>query len=28
MASGRWIWRPTEQVQRPTQMSLFEGLQP
>jgi len=28
MASGPWIWRPTEQAQRPAQMSLFEGMQP
>ena len=28
MASGPWIWRPTDQAQRPAQMDLFEGLQP
>lgn len=28
MASGPWIWRPTDQAQRPAQMNLFEGLQP
>jgi hypothetical protein len=28
MASGPWIWRPTDQAQRPTQMSLFEEMQP
>ena len=28
MASGPWIWRPTDQAQRPVQMNLFEGLQP
>ncbi len=28
MASGPWIWRPTDQAQRPAQMSLFEGLHP
>ena len=28
MASGPWIWRPTDQAQRPAQMSLFEGMQP
>jgi hypothetical protein len=28
MASGPWIWRPTDQVQRPAQMSLFEEMQP
>lgn len=28
MASGPWIWRPTEAAQRPAQMTLFEGLQP
>ena len=32
MASGSWIWRPTNtieaQAQRPAQMSLFEGLEP
>ena len=27
MASGPWIWRPTDQAQRPAQMSLFEGMQ-
>ena len=26
MASGPWIWRPTDQAQRPAQMSLFEGI--
>ena len=25
MASGPWIWRPTNEVQRPAQMTLFEG---
>ena len=28
MASGPWIWRPTDQAQRPAQMSLFKGMQP
>ena len=28
MASGAWIWRPTDQAQHPAQMSLFEGLRP
>ena len=28
MASGPWIWRPSDQAQRPAQMTLFEGLQP
>ena len=28
MASGPWIWRPSNQAQRPAQMSLFEGMQP
>ena len=28
MASGPWIWRPTDQAQRPAQMSLSEGMQP
>ena len=28
MASGPWIWRPTDQALRPTQMSLFDGMQP
>jgi hypothetical protein len=28
MASGPWIWRPTDQAQRLAQMSLFEGMQP
>ncbi len=28
MASGPWIWRPTDPAQRPAQMSLFEGMQP
>ena len=28
MASGPWIWRPTDQAQRPVQMSLFDGMQP
>ena len=28
MASGPWIWRPTDQAQRPTQMSLFDEMQP
>ncbi|CAM3996170.1 hypothetical protein [Paracoccus yeei] len=25
MASGPWIWRPTDAAQRPAQMTLFEG---
>jgi hypothetical protein len=28
MASGRWIWRPTDDAQRPMQMTLFEGMLP
>ena len=28
MASGLWIWRPTETAQRPAQMTLFEGMLP
>lgn len=28
MASGPWIWRPTDQAQRPLQMDFLEGLQP
>ncbi len=28
MASGPWIWRPTDQFQRPAQMNLFEGMLP
>ena len=28
MASGPWIWRPTDAAQRPTQMTMFEGVQP
>ena len=28
MASGPWIWRPTEGREGPAQMNLFEGLQP
>ena len=28
MASGPWIWRPTDANQHPAQMSLFEGMQP
>jgi hypothetical protein len=28
MASGPWIWRPTEQDQGPAQKSLFEGMLP
>ncbi len=28
MASGPWIWRPTEGDHRPAQMNLFDGLQP
>ena len=28
MASGPWIWRPTEGPEGPAQMDLFEGLQP
>jgi hypothetical protein len=27
-ASGPWIWRPTEDAQRPAQMNFLEGLQP
>jgi len=27
MASGPWIWRPTDEAQRPAQMNLFDGLQ-
>ncbi len=27
-ASGPWIWRPTDQPQRPTQMDFLEGLKP
>jgi hypothetical protein len=27
MASGPWIWRPTDQAQRPEQMDFLEGLQ-
>jgi hypothetical protein len=28
MASGPWIWRPSEGPEGPAQMNLFEGLQP
>ena len=28
MASGPWIWRPTDESESPAQMTLFEGLQP
>tara|TARA_R110002096_G_scaffold319292_1_gene513515 strand:- start:613 stop:909 length:297 start_codon:yes stop_codon:yes gene_type:complete len=28
MASGPWIWRPTDQAQRSAQMDFLEGLQP
>ena len=28
MASGPWIWRPTDSAQRPAQMDFLEGLQP
>ena len=28
MASGPWIWRPTDAAQRPAQMDFLEGLQP
>ena len=28
MASGPWIWRPSEEPESPAQMNLFEGLQP
>ena len=28
MASGPWIWRPTDEAERPAQMTLFEGLDP
>jgi len=28
MASGPWIWRPTEGTEGPAQMSLFDGLLP
>jgi hypothetical protein len=28
MASGPWIWRPTDEPEGPAQMNLFEGLQP
>ena len=28
MASGPWIWRPTEGPESPAQMNLFEGLLP
>lgn len=27
MASGPWIWRPTDRAQRPAQMDFLEGLQ-
>ena len=28
MASGPWIWRPTDAAQRPAQMDFLEGLNP
>jgi hypothetical protein len=28
MASGPWIWRPSDQAKRPVQMDFLEGLQP
>ena len=28
MASGPWIWRPTDQAQRPAQMDFLERLKP
>jgi hypothetical protein len=28
MASGPWIWRPTDQAHRPAQMDFLEGFQP
>jgi len=28
MASGPWIWRPTDEQEGPAQMDLFEGLRP
>lgn len=28
MASGPWIWRPSEAPEGPAQMTFFEGLQP
>jgi hypothetical protein len=28
MASGPWIWRPTDGSEGPAQMNLFEGLRP
>jgi len=28
MASGPWIWRPTDGPEGPAQMNLFEGLRP
>jgi len=28
MASGPWIWRPTDGPEGPAQMDLFEGVQP
>ncbi|WP_255006645.1 DNA methyltransferase [Roseovarius sp. M141] len=28
MASGPWIWRPSEEPEGPAQMTLFEGWQP
>ena len=28
MASGPWIWRPTDAAQRPAQMDFLEGLKP
>jgi hypothetical protein len=28
MASGPWIWQPSEEAQRPAQMTLFDGLHP
>jgi hypothetical protein len=28
MASGPWIWRPTDEPESPAQMNLFEGVLP
>lgn len=28
IASGPWIWRPSDQAKRPVQMDFLEGLQP
>jgi hypothetical protein len=28
MASGPWIWRPTDEAEGPAQMTLFGGMQP